>query len=93
MGQITGGAEDDEGARIGFLLHVTFRGNRLEPPFRLHRNVDSRFRFDALSSREPVSIPHQVRDRPRSKTPLSLLRRLLVAAKTCAHRREDLLRE
>src|ERR1700730_13274604 len=35
----------------------------LEPPFRLCRNGGSRSLFDAFSSREPVSTPHQVRGR------------------------------
>src|SRR5476649_1646985 len=32
-------------------------------PFRLNRNGGSTSLFDAFSSREPVSTPHQVRDR------------------------------
>src|ERR1700730_17052873 len=35
----------------------------LEPPFRLCRNGGSISLFDAFSSREPVSTPHQVRGR------------------------------
>ncbi|QOZ32129.1 hypothetical protein XH92_10840 [Bradyrhizobium sp. CCBAU 53421] len=41
----------------------------LEPiPFRLNRNGTPDSCFDAFSSREPVSTPHQVRGRLRSKT-------------------------